>query len=77
MKQRIIELLSEALPAADLNSDFLFSEIDSLGIVTIMMVLSKEYGIRLDAMDVTPKNFKSIDSIVAMVQAKLDQKQNQ
>ena len=77
MKQRIIELLSEALPAADLNSDFLFSELDSLGIVTIMMALSKEYGIRLDAMDVTPKNFKSIDSIVAMVQAKLDQKQNQ
>ena len=77
MKQRIIELLSEALPAANLNSDFLFSELDSLGIVTIMMALSKEYGIRLDAMDVTPKNFKSIDSIVAMVQAKLDQKQNQ
>ena len=71
MKERIIELLSDALPAVDLDADFLFSELDSLGIVTILMILSDEYGIELGATDVTPRNFKTIDTIVSMVEAKL------
>jgi acyl carrier protein len=72
MKQRILELLSEALPAVDFESDFLFSELDSLGIVTILMILSGEYDIELGAADVTPRNFRTLDSIVAMVQSKLN-----
>lgn len=71
MKQNIISLLSEALPAVDFEADFLFSELDSLGIVTILVILSKEYDISLDATDVTPRNFRSIDTIVSMVEAKL------
>ena len=72
MKQNILTLLSEALPAVDFESDFLFSELDSLGIVTILVILSKEYNISLDAADVTPRNFRSIDTIVAMVESKLE-----
>ncbi len=71
MKQNILSLLTEALPAVDFESNFLFSELDSLGIVTIMVILSKEYNISLDATDVTPKNFKTIDAIVNMVESKL------
>lgn len=71
MKQNILSLLTEALPAVDFESDFLFSELDSLGIVTIMVILSNEYNISLDATDVTPKNFKTIDAIVNMVESKL------
>lgn len=74
MKQRIRQLLEEALPIVDINSDFLFSELDSLGVITILMVLSEEYGIKLDAKDATPKNLKSIDSIVEMVERKLAEK---
>ncbi len=74
MKQNILSLLSEALPAVDFESDFLFSELDSLGIVTILVILSKEYDISLDATDVTPRNFRTIDTIVSMVQSKLDEK---
>ena len=36
------------------------------------MTLSDEYNIRLEAQDATPKNLKSLDSIVAMVQSKLE-----
>ena len=71
MKQNILSLLSEALPAVDFQSDFLFSELDSLGIVTILVILSREYHISLDATDVTPRNFRSIDTIVKMVESKL------
>lgn len=71
MKERIIELLSAALPTVDLESDFLFSELDSLGVTTILMLLSEEYGIELEAKDATPKNLQGIDAIVRMVQGKL------
>ena len=74
MKDRIIELLSTALPMVDLESDFLFSELDSLGVTTILMVLSEEYGITLEAKDATPKNLRIIDSIVKMVEDKVRMK---
>lgn len=74
MRHHIYNLLSEALPAVDFESDFLFSELDSLGIVTIIMILSKEYDIKLTSKDVTPRNFKSLDTIVKMVETKIEQK---
>ena len=74
MKERIKVLLEDVLPLVDLDSDFLFAELDSLCVTTIMMVLSREYGIQLDAVDATPKNLKNLDSIVAMVQKKLEAK---
>lgn len=74
MKANILSLLTDALPAVDFESDFLFSELDSLGIATIIVLLGKEYNISLDATDVTPKNFKTIDAIVNMVVSKIEQK---
>ena len=71
MEQHIRQLLGDALPAADLNADFLFTELDSLGIATILYVLSQEYDILLDAEDVTPRNFKNLASITEMVRRKL------
>ena len=71
MKERIRQLLEEALPLVDFDCDFLFSELDSLGITTILMLLSDEYGIHLDATDATPRNLRSLDSIVEMVKSKL------
>jgi acyl carrier protein len=35
------------------------------------MLLSDEYNIKLEATDATPKNLKTLDSIVAMVEGKL------
>ena len=72
MREHIYNLLSEALPAVDFEADFLFGELDSLSIVTIFAILAKEYGVSFDALDVTPKNFKSLDSIVKMAESKMD-----
>ena len=71
MKEKIRTLLEEALPLVDFDSDFLFSELDSLGVTTILMILSEHFGIKLEATDATPKNLKTLDSIVALVQKKL------
>ena len=70
-KEKIRNLLEEVLPLVDFDSDFLFSELDSLGVTTILMTLADAYGIKLEAADATPKNLKTLDSIVAMVEEKL------
>ena len=74
MKDHIKTLLEDLLPLVDLDSDFLFAELDSLGVTTILMVLSQEYGIELEAKDATPKNLRSLDSIVEMVNRKISEK---
>lgn len=71
MKEQIRTLLEDALPLVDFDSDFLFSELDSLGVTTILMLLSDKFGIRLESTDATPKNLKTLDSIVAMVERKV------
>ena len=73
MKEKIRELLEAALPLVDFDSTFLFSELDSLGVTTILMTLSDEFDIKLEAQDATPKNLKTLDSIVEMVKRKLEQ----
>lgn len=75
MKEEIKLLLEETLPLVDLDSPFLFAELDSLGVTTILMLLSDKYGITLDHNDATPKNLKNLDYIVALVERKLAEKQ--
>lgn len=74
MKEKIKKMLEDALPLVDFDSDFLFSELDSLGVITILMMLSDEFNIKLEATDATPKNLKTLDSIVAMVEKKIEEK---
>lgn len=74
MRQRVKQLLEEAIPYVDFDGDFLFAEMDSLGVTTVLMILSEEFGIELSAADATPRNLKSLDSIVALVEAKQAEK---
>lgn len=74
MKEKIRTLLEDALPLVDFDADFLFTQLDSLGVTTILMLLSDEFGIKLEATDATPKNLKTLDSLVAMVEQKLSPK---
>jgi acyl carrier protein len=73
MKQRIRQIMEENLPLVDVDADFLFAELSSLDITSLMMLLSDEYHVTLDSSDVTPRNFRSLDSIVNMVKSKLPQ----
>ena len=75
MKSEIRTLLEDLLPLVDFDSDFLFAELNSMDVTTILMSLSDKYGIKLEAIDATPKNLKTLDSIVAMVEHKLQDKQ--
>jgi acyl carrier protein len=74
MKEEIRTLLEDLLPLVDFDADFLFSELNSLDVTTILMSLADKYGIKLEAIDATPKNLKSLDNIVAMVERKIAEK---
>ena len=74
MKEKIRAIIEEAAPLVDADSDFLFSELDSLGGTHILMSLSEEFGIELESSDATPRNLKNLDSIVAMVERKMGNK---
>lgn len=74
MEEEIRALLEDILPLVNFDSDFLFSELDSLGITAILMTLSQKYNIVLEVEDATPKNLRNLDSIVAMVERKVAQK---
>jgi acyl carrier protein len=41
--------------------------LDSLGVLKLVLFLEQRYGIQVDAGDVIPKNFESIDAICAYV----------
>lgn len=70
MKQRVMEILTKALPQVDFNcSDSLVDDgiLDSLSIVVIMSELSMEYGILFDVDELTPDDFNSVDSIIELI----------
>jgi acyl carrier protein len=69
-------MLEEVLPLVDFDSDFLFAELNSLGVTTILMTLADEFGIKLEAADATPRNLKTLDAIVAMVERKQKEQQS-
>ena len=69
--EEIKSMLRDILPAVNFDSDFLFAELDSLGIATILYALSEKYKILLDAEDVMPRNFKNVGAIANMVLSKM------
>ena len=73
MEEEIKCMIEEALPLVDVNADMLFSELDSLGVTTILMLLSEHYHITLMATDATPKNFQSVATLAALVKSKQDE----
>lgn len=70
MRERILEILGEALPQIDFeSSDALVDDgiLDSLSIVTLVSELSMEYGVVFDMAELVPENLNSIDAIVETV----------
>ena len=75
MKERILEILADALPQIDFTaSDSLVDDgtLDSLSIVTLVSELSLEYGVIFDLEELTPENLNSIDAIVETVKSLQD-----
>lgn len=73
--KNLIEIVQQIVPEInESNSDVLLDDgiIDSLDIVRIVTVLEENYNIEINANDIIPENFNSINSIEALIKLKLN-----
>ena len=75
MKEKILEILEEINEdIVDYTGDNLITDgiIDSLSVIDLLAELSDAFDIDITAKHIVEENFKSIDSIVSLVEKLID-----
>ena len=71
MRQRIIDILMDFNEDVDYEQENrLIDEghIDSLDLTAIILDLEEAFGVQIDASEIEPENFNSVDAILDMIQ---------
>lgn len=71
IREKVLEAICEVNDEIMENQDkdlLLNDIIDSFDIVAMMVELEDAFDIEIDAEDVTPENFKTVDSIIEVVE---------
>lgn len=74
MKEKILEILQSIREDIDFeNEEYLIDDerLDSIDVVGIATELMESFGIDIDADDIEPENFNSLERIVDMVRRKI------
>lgn len=69
--ERIIEIIKEIRPAANIDENTKLIEekiIDSLAMIMLVAELNDEFDIEISAMDIVPENFATVKDIFAFVE---------
>lgn len=69
--ERLIEILKEIKPEVEFKyNKYLVDEgiLDSIDIVEIITEIEKQYNITIDANQIEPENFQSIEAMWSMIQ---------
>lgn len=67
---KILEILDSIRPESDFTKSTNFIEdrlIDSFDIVSLVNEIEEEYDIMVDALDILPNNFSSLEAIEALI----------
>lgn len=75
IRERVLEAISEVSDEIMENQDkdLLMNDIiDSFDIVAMMVELEEAFDIEIEAEDVTPDNFRTVDSIVEVVKRAIE-----
>ncbi len=73
MYEKVLTILSELKPAVDFQTaEHLFASgvLDSFDIIMLISELRDAFDVMFAPQDLTPEQFDSVDSIVAMITAK-------
>ena len=76
MKDQIIDILSEIVDDADLDTCTTLIDdgvLSSLDIIQLIGALNDEFDISIPATEIIPQNFNSVDAMVAMVERLADE----
>lgn len=75
MKEKIIEILMDLVPDFEYSDDTKLLEdgiLDSFDIVNLVLEINEEFGINIGVEDVNEDNFETVDSILKLVEDKLE-----
>lgn len=69
MREKIIAILNDVLPEADveLSEDLFEDGLDSMGVMTIISVLQDEFSVEIAPEDITADNFSNLDEIESLM----------
>jgi acyl carrier protein len=73
MKEKIIDVIDQAMPNADIKANYLYNSVDSLGLLIIAQALSNEFNINIDSDDLNPKNFRNVENLEKLIKSKMNQ----
>lgn len=70
MEKDILDILIELRPEFDFSDseDFIMDGLlDSFDIISLTSILEEKYDIKIDALDIVPESFSSIESIIELI----------
>lgn len=74
MKERLLNILTEACPDVDFETETALIDdglLESLDIVMIVTEIMQEFGVELNVDDLLPENFNSVDALLALIESRL------
>lgn len=75
MREKLLEILAEAVPGVDFETETALVDdeiLESLDIVTIVSELNDAFDVEITVDDLVPENFNSLDAMLALLQARKD-----
>ena len=75
MKEQLLQILTEAVPGVDFETETALVDdeiLESLDIVTIVSEIKDAFEVEISVDDLVPENFNSVEAMLALIQARKD-----